>query len=128
MPSTNSLTFRLIAGAAIWTVLGLVVGGFILAEIFRNTVETNFDSQLTFNLDGLIAAAESDAEDHVTLEGRFADPLPVWRRVTAGEIEIERVPGPHVGMVSGDSARVIARQIDRHLAALQGAAETSGRG
>lgn len=45
----------------------------------------------------------------------FADPLPVWRRVTAGPIEIERVPGPHVGMVSGDSALVVAQQIDRHL-------------
>lgn len=45
----------------------------------------------------------------------FADPLPVWRRVTAGEIEIERVPGPHVGMVSGEAARVVAGLIDRHL-------------
>jgi acetoacetyl-CoA synthetase len=45
----------------------------------------------------------------------FADPLPVWRRVTAGTIEVERVPGPHVGMVSGDSAPVVAAQIDRHL-------------
>ena len=45
----------------------------------------------------------------------FADPLPVWRRVTAGEIEIERVPGPHVGMVSGEAARVVAAEIDRRL-------------
>jgi acetoacetyl-CoA synthetase len=45
----------------------------------------------------------------------FADPLPVWRRVTAGKIEIEHVPGPHVGMVSGESAKVVARQIDRHV-------------
>ncbi len=45
----------------------------------------------------------------------FADPLPVWRRVTAGPIEIERVPGPHVGMVAGDSAQVVAAAIDRHL-------------
>jgi acetoacetyl-CoA synthetase len=45
----------------------------------------------------------------------FADPLPAWRRVTAGKIEIERVPGPHVGMVSGESALVVAQQIDRHL-------------
>lgn len=82
MPRTNSLTFRLIAGAAIWTVLALVVGGFILSEIFRNTVESSFDSQLTFNLDGLIAAAESDAEDHVTLEGRFADPR--FERIFSG--------------------------------------------
>ncbi len=48
----------------------------------------------------------------------FADPLPVWRRVTAGTIEIERVPGPHVGMVSGDSAPVVAALIDRHLGGL----------
>ncbi|HEV2858925.1 MAG TPA: acetoacetate--CoA ligase [Solirubrobacterales bacterium] len=45
----------------------------------------------------------------------FADPLPVWRRVTAGAIEIERVPGPHVGMVSGAAGRVVAGQIDRRL-------------
>jgi acetoacetyl-CoA synthetase len=51
----------------------------------------------------------------------FADPLPVWRRVTAGTIEIERVPGPHVGMVSGASAPVVARQIDAHLGSRNGA-------
>jgi len=45
----------------------------------------------------------------------FADPLPVWRRVTAGEIEIERVPGPHVGMVAGKAGCVVAAGIDRHL-------------
>jgi acetoacetyl-CoA synthetase len=45
----------------------------------------------------------------------FADPLPLWRGLTAGKIEVERVPGPHVGMVSGDAARVVAAQIDRHL-------------
>jgi acetoacetyl-CoA synthetase len=45
----------------------------------------------------------------------FADPLPVWRRVTAGEVEIESVPGPHVGMVAGEAGRVVAAGIDRHL-------------
>jgi len=55
----------------------------------------------------------------------FADPLPVWRRVTAGEIEIERVPGPHVGMVSGDAGQVVARQIDRHLTARESAEQAS---
>jgi acetoacetyl-CoA synthetase len=47
----------------------------------------------------------------------FADPLPVWRRVTAGKVELEHVPGPHVGMVSGDSASVVAEIVDRHLGA-----------
>ncbi|HET7508254.1 MAG TPA: hypothetical protein VFJ53_07835, partial [Solirubrobacterales bacterium] len=46
----------------------------------------------------------------------FADPLPVWRRVTAGEIEIERVPGPHVGMVTDEAGRVVAAGTDRALA------------
>jgi acetoacetyl-CoA synthetase len=45
----------------------------------------------------------------------FADPLPVWRRVTAGEIEIVRVPGPHVDMVLGEPGRVVAAGIDRRL-------------
>jgi acetoacetyl-CoA synthetase len=45
----------------------------------------------------------------------FADPMPVWRRVTVGRIEIERVPGPHVGMVAGEAGRVVAAGIDRNL-------------
>jgi acetoacetyl-CoA synthetase len=45
----------------------------------------------------------------------YPDPLPVWRRLTAGRIEIERVPGPHIGMVAGEAGRVVAAQIDRHL-------------
>lgn len=49
----------------------------------------------------------------------FADPLPVWRRLTAGQIEIEHVPGPHVGMVAGESGRVVASLIDRHLSGRQ---------
>jgi acetoacetyl-CoA synthetase len=50
----------------------------------------------------------------------FADPLPVWQRVTAGQIEIERVPGPHVGMVAGEAGKVVAAQIDRHLVGADG--------
>jgi acetoacetyl-CoA synthetase len=45
----------------------------------------------------------------------FADPMPVWRRVARGGLTVERVPGPHVGMVRGESARLIARRIDRDL-------------
>ena len=79
---TNSLSFRLIAGAAIWSVLCLIIGGFVLSGVFRNAVEHSFDDQLTFDLDGLIAAAESDAPDHVTSEGRFADPR--FERIFSG--------------------------------------------
>jgi acetoacetyl-CoA synthetase len=46
----------------------------------------------------------------------FPDPLPAWRRLTAGTVEVEQVPGSHTEIVSGASGRIVARQIDRHLA------------
>lgn len=60
----------------------MVVGGFILSGVFRNAVQENLDDQLSFDLDGLIAAAEVDAPEHVTLQGRFADPR--FERVFSG--------------------------------------------
>jgi acetoacetyl-CoA synthetase len=45
----------------------------------------------------------------------FADPMPVWTRVAEAGLAVERVPGPHVGMVRGEAARVIARRIDHDL-------------
>lgn len=47
----------------------------------------------------------------------YPDPLPVWRRVAGGGLTLERVPGPHVGMVSGERAPVLAAQIDESLRA-----------
>jgi len=82
MPNTNSLTFRLIASAAIWTILALVIGGLVLSGVFRSVLQSSFDAQLTFDMDGLIAATESDVPDHVTLEGRFADPR--FERIFSG--------------------------------------------
>ena len=64
----------MIAGAAALSAVLLTAGGFALSEIFRSAVQEGFDDQLTFDLDGLIAAAESDAPGHVTFENRFADP------------------------------------------------------
>jgi hypothetical protein len=43
---TNSLSFRLIAGAAIWSLFCLVIGGFVLSSVFRNAVEHSFDDPL----------------------------------------------------------------------------------
>ena len=62
--------------------MALVAGGFVLSGIFRNAVQSSFDAQLTFNMDGLIAAAESVGEDRVTLEGRFTDPR--FERIFSG--------------------------------------------
>jgi signal transduction histidine kinase len=66
----------------VWSLLCLVFGGFILSGVFRNAVQENLDDQLSFDLDGLIAAAEVDAPEHVTLQGRFADPR--FERVFSG--------------------------------------------
>ena len=41
----NSLAARLIAAAAIWTMLGLIVGGVVLSNAFRNAAEGSFDTK-----------------------------------------------------------------------------------
>ena len=82
MKRTQSLSFRLVAGAAVWSALCLVIGGFVLSGIFRSSVQGSFDDQLTFFMDGLIAAAETDAPEHVTLQDRFTDPR--FERIFSG--------------------------------------------
>ncbi len=60
----------------------LITGGFILSGLFRGAVQESLDDQLRFDLDGLLAAAEVDAPQHVALENRFADPR--FERVFSG--------------------------------------------
>ena len=69
----NSLAARLIAAAAIWTMLGLAVGGVFLSSAFRNAALSNFDNRLSGDMDGLIAAAEPDTNGGVTLQDRFVN-------------------------------------------------------
>lgn len=67
----NSLSARLILAAAIWTVLGLVVGGAALSNIFRASVQDNFDATLETDLDSLIAATDADPSGNIHLEPGF---------------------------------------------------------
>lgn len=67
----NSLAARLIATAAIWTMLGLALGGFVLSGAFRSAALDNFDSTLRADMDGLIAAAEPGENGGITLQDRF---------------------------------------------------------
>ena len=73
---------RLIAAAAVWTLVGLVAGGLVLSGIFRASVEHNFDARLASDLDGMIAAAEPDPAGGVSLQGRFNDPR--FERIYSG--------------------------------------------
>jgi signal transduction histidine kinase len=82
LPTRQSLASRLIAAAAVWTLLGLVAGGYVLSDVFRASVEANFDSRLLADLGGMIAAAEPDPAGGVSLQGRFNDPR--FERIYSG--------------------------------------------
>jgi signal transduction histidine kinase len=78
----DSLAARLIAAAAVWTLLGLFIGGYVLSGVFRASVESDFDQQLKSELDDMIAAAIPSAGNEVSLQGRFTDPR--FERVYSG--------------------------------------------
>ncbi len=69
----DSLAARLIAAAAIWTMLGLAIGGVVLSGAFRGAAEDRFDAALSIDMDGLIAAAEPDPDGGVVLQDRFVN-------------------------------------------------------
>lgn len=52
----NSLAFRLIAAAALWSVLALAVAGLVLTEIYRQNAERGFDDRLGVYLNSLISS------------------------------------------------------------------------
>lgn len=61
----DSLAFRLIAGAALWSAIALVAGGLILSAIFRNSVERSFDGRLNVLLHSLIATTEINDQGEI---------------------------------------------------------------
>lgn len=67
----DSLAFRLIAVAAVWTLLALVAGGFILSNTFRASVQAGFDSDLADDLDSLVAATGHGAGGAIRVEPRY---------------------------------------------------------
>ncbi|MBV9540290.1 MAG: sensor histidine kinase [Alphaproteobacteria bacterium] len=67
----DSLAGRLIAGAAIWTLLALVAGGLILSNAFRASVQRDFDDYLRSNMDSLVAAADHDPNGVINVESRY---------------------------------------------------------
>ncbi|HLY06033.1 MAG TPA: sensor histidine kinase [Rhizomicrobium sp.] len=94
-PKLDSLAARLIAAAAVWTLLGLLVGGYALSGLFRSAVEADFDARLRADLDEMIAAAEPTSGGGLSLQGRFTDPR--FERVYSGwywQITPEGPKGP----------------------------------
>jgi signal transduction histidine kinase len=90
----ESLAARLIAAAAIWTMLGLAVGGIVLSGAFRLAALNNFDAALQADMDGLIAAAEPDPAGGLMLQDRFLNHR--FDRVYSGlyyQIQSGKAPG-----------------------------------
>ena len=121
-PRLDSLQARLIAAAAVWTLLGLIVGGFLLSDIFRASQQGNFDARLKFDLDDMIAAADPDASGNVSLQGRFADPR--FERVYSGwywQIVPQGPKGPQP-----QSAQISRSLFDRTIKITDSRAEPGG--
>lgn len=131
----RSLSLRLVAGAALWVIVSLVITGAVLTGLFRDHVERNFDVALNDHVEGLLALAEVDGQGHVVLRRhpsnpRFNKPLSGWywlfvsgtrtaersRSLWDAEIAVpEALPGAPTGGVAargprGESLRVLARR------------------
>lgn len=72
-PRLNSLAFRLLAGAAVWSVAVLVVGGLLLSALFRTTVEQAFDDTLAAQLESLVAATAAGPNGEVVFQRPLGD-------------------------------------------------------
>lgn len=70
---TNSLAFRLMASAAIVSLVLLLAAGFVLNGLFQTAVQRNFDARLRAVLDGLQGNIELNADGTPVLIGAMAD-------------------------------------------------------
>ncbi len=69
----GSLTRRMIGIAAIWIVALLLIGGFALDRVLTRSIAKNFDDQLVFVLNSMIAASEIGPDGEVRFNRPPAD-------------------------------------------------------
>ncbi|MBX9634970.1 MAG: sensor histidine kinase, partial [Magnetospirillum sp.] len=69
-----SLSARLVAGALVWLVLMLALGGWVLSAAFRDAVEQEFGHRLDALLQAMIAATEVSADGKVSMLRPLGDP------------------------------------------------------
>ncbi len=70
----NSLSFRLSAVAAVFSLSALALTGVILASLFKGYIERSFDARLEVYLTSLIASTEKSDNDTLSVGGVFGDP------------------------------------------------------
>lgn len=71
---TNSIAFRLVAGAAFWIAAGLFGGAFLLSTLFRDYVERSFDARLAVLWDSLYTVSRVDAKGNLQMLGEPGEP------------------------------------------------------
>ena len=69
----GSLTRRMIGIAAVWIAALLLIGGFALDRVLSRSIVDNFDNQLTFVLNSMIAASELGPDGEVRFNRPPAD-------------------------------------------------------
>jgi signal transduction histidine kinase len=69
----NSLAVRLIASASLWSFAALVVAGFILTSLHRQTVESAFDERLGVYLNTLIGALAAQGTPNLVDPGNLGE-------------------------------------------------------
>lgn len=92
-PLLRSLSFRLLATAALWLAATLAAGGLVLSAAFRTYVVTDFDVRLAETLDQMAGASEVDEADVLRFtrplaDPRFAEPYSGWY----WQISIDELP------------------------------------
>lgn len=70
---TGSLTRRMITTAAAWILVLLLGGGIILDRVLENTITRNFDEQLEYVLNAMIASAEIGQDGEVLFNRPLGD-------------------------------------------------------
>ena len=70
---TGSLNRRMITIAAAWILVLLLGGGIILDRVLENTITRNFDEQLEYVLNAMIASAEIGQDGEVLFNRPLGD-------------------------------------------------------
>ncbi len=86
-------------GAALWSVIALAAGGFVLSNVFRDSVERSFDAQLNVYLEALIADSEVRPDGKLTAltdlgDPRFGQVFSGWYWQIDGAKGVGSPPGP----------------------------------
>ncbi len=106
----NSLSSRLLAITAVWTILALLVTGLTLSTLFRQNAQRNFDNLLLAHVYNLMGAIDVDGRGE--LQGtpnlgdpRFLTPLSGWYWAVSRAAE-PGTPLLHSASISGEPLSV----------------------